>query len=105
MACHVIDVGIYFPNLFKERWAGSSVVKRMPIVTAKVGGSSLQNNKFFLHQIKLNWHGWSPRRVHEHSMSSTVHGVPMDSMDSMCRAHGVLMECPWSAHGLLIDSM
>ena len=39
----------------------------------------------FLHQIKLNWHGWSPRRVHGHSMSS------------------LSMECPWSAHGLLMD--
>ena len=42
----------------------------------------------FLHQIKLNWHGWSPRRVHEHSMSSlssTAHGL-----------HGLHVECSWS---------
>ena len=79
----MIDVDTCCPNLCKQTWASSSVVKCMLIVTAKIMGSNPQNNKFFLHQIKLNWHGWSPWRVHEHSMSSlssTAHGVPMDSM-------------------------
>ena len=81
--CHVIDVGTCCPNLYKQTWAGSSAVKHVLTVTVKVRGSNLQNNNFFLHQIKLNWHRWSLWRVHEHSMSSlssTAHGVPMDSM-------------------------
>ena len=89
----MINVGIYCPNLFKERWAGSSAVKCMPIVTVKVGGSSPQNNKIFLHQIRLNWHGWSPQRVHEHSMSSTVYGVPMECLWTLWTPCGVLMDC------------
>ena len=87
----MIDVGTCCPNLCKQTWASSSVVKCILIVTVKVGGLNLPNNKFFLHQIKLNWHGWSPQRVHKHSMSSLS-----------STAHGVPMECSWSAHGLLI---
>jgi hypothetical protein len=103
--CHVIDVGTCCPNLCKQTWAGSSVVKCVLIVTTKVGGSNLQNNKIFLHQIKLNWHRWSPQRVHEHSMSSlssTAHGVPMECSWTPWTPCAVLMDCSWNAHGFLI---
>jgi hypothetical protein len=40
-ACHVINVGTCCPNLYNWGWASSSVVKRVFIVTAKVGGSNL----------------------------------------------------------------
>ena len=78
----------------------------MLIITVKVRGSNLQNNKFFLHQIKLNWHGWSPQRVHEHSMSSlssTAHGVPMECSWSAHGLHGLHVECSWTAHGLHVE--
>ena len=39
-ACHVINVGTCCPNLYNQRWAGSSAVKCGFIVTAKVGGSN-----------------------------------------------------------------
>ena len=39
-ACHVINVGTCCPNLYSQRWASSSAVKRGFIVTAKVGGSN-----------------------------------------------------------------
>jgi hypothetical protein len=54
-ASHVSDVGTCCPNLCNQRWLGSSVVKRVLTVTVEVGGSNLQNNKCFLHKIKLNW--------------------------------------------------
>ena len=43
--CHMIDVGTCCPNLCKHTWAGSPAVKRVFIVTAKVGGSNPQNDK------------------------------------------------------------
>jgi hypothetical protein len=39
-ACHVIDVGTCCPNWCNQTWAGSSAVKRVLIVTAKVEGSN-----------------------------------------------------------------
>ena len=45
MAYHVIDVGTCCPNLCKQTWASSPAVKHVLIVTAKVGGSNLQNDK------------------------------------------------------------
>ena len=57
---HMIDVGTCCPNLCKDTWASSSAVKWVLIVTMKVGGSNLQNNKKNLHQIKLNWLGVIP---------------------------------------------
>ena len=54
-ASHVSDVGTCCPNLCNQRWPGSSSVKCMLTVTVEVGGSNLQNNKCFLHKIKLNW--------------------------------------------------
>ena len=83
----------------------------MLIITVKVGGlkSGVQICKItnvFLHQIKLNWHGWSPQRVHEHSMSSlsnTAHGVPMECSWSAHGLHGLHVECSWTAHGLHVE--
>ena len=65
----------------------------------------------FCHQIELNWHRWSPQRVHKHSMSSlssTAHGVPMDSVDCMWSAYGVHGKVwgsvKYSAQGLFVPS-
>jgi hypothetical protein len=46
-ACHVIYVGTCCPNSPNLRWAGSSAVKRVLIVTVEVGGSNPQHNKWF----------------------------------------------------------
>ena len=69
-ACHVINVSTCCPNLYNQGWAGSSVVKRVLIVTAQVGGSNLQNNKCFFAPIKFKLAGgvhldymWSPAWV------------------------------------------
>ena len=54
-ASHVSDVGTCCPNLCNQRWPGSLAVKRVLTVTVEVRGSNPQNNKCFLHKIKLNW--------------------------------------------------
>jgi hypothetical protein len=54
-ASHVSNVGTCCPNLCNWRWPGSSAVKCMLTVTVEVGVLNPQNNKCFLHKIKLNW--------------------------------------------------
>ena len=46
-ACHVINVGTYCLNLDNLGWLGSSTVKRVLIVTAKVECSNLRKDNHF----------------------------------------------------------
>ena len=68
MAHHVIQVGTCCSNRHDFMWAGGSAVKHALLWPQEVRCSNLQKNKFFLHQIKLNWipsgvlldYMWSP---------------------------------------------
>jgi hypothetical protein len=53
-ACHVINVGTCYLSLANQSWDGSSTVKHVLAVIAKVECSNPRNDICFLHQFKLN---------------------------------------------------
>ena len=111
VASHVIIVGTCCPNLHNQPWTGSSVVKRVLIVTAKGRGfESAKKQMFFC--AKLN-HG-SPCGVPAESLISptrTVRGLLEKSPlyeDYTRSPSGLLVDLgeslgsPWSLEGLVL---